>query len=295
MTRFSLTQRYVALLLFTFLLTAGVGVVAAWAQENDAAATEEEPAPTANESGALLEEKLGDDNQLHLVALILKGGQMMIPIGLMSVLVVTLAFERAIALRRGRIIPPNLVEGLEELQDSPQGFQPKEAYRLCKKYPSAMASIVESMLSRIGRPQAEVVHAVNEASEREADRLYGNVRWLTLAAGVTPLMGLLGTVWGIIWAFYKTTQLDIGGNRANQLAEGIYVALVTTLGGLVVAIPAAILAQYFESRIINLFHQIDERLFSLLPAIEEFEGKTRIHQHHLDEEAEESTPEQIAS
>ncbi|PQO47167.1 MotA/TolQ/ExbB proton channel family protein [Blastopirellula marina] len=295
MTRFSLTQRYVALLLGAILLTAGGGAVVAWAQENDAAA-EEEAAPVANPSGALLEEKLGDDDQLHLVALILKGGQMMIPIGLMSILVVTLAFERAIALRRGRIMPPALVEGLEDLQDSPEGFQPREAYRLCKKYPSAMANIVEAMLTRVGRPQAEVTHAVNEASEREADRLYGNVRWLTLAAGVTPLMGLLGTVWGIIWAFYKTTQLDIGGNRANQLAEGIYVALVTTLGGLVVAIPAAILAQFFESRIINLFHQIDEHLFDLLPAIEQYEGKTRIHQHHLDEaDQAEETPEQIAS
>ncbi|PQO26288.1 MotA/TolQ/ExbB proton channel family protein [Blastopirellula marina] len=295
MTRFSLTQRYVALLLGAILLTAGGGAVVAWAQENDAAA-EEEAAPVANPSGALLEEKLGDDDQLHLVALILKGGQMMIPIGLMSILVVTLAFERAIALRRGRIMPPALVEGLEDLQDSPAGFQPREAYRLCKKYPSAMANIVEAMLTRVGRPQAEVTHAVNEASEREADRLYGNVRWLTLAAGVTPLMGLLGTVWGIIWAFYKTTQLDIGGNRANQLAEGIYVALVTTLGGLVVAIPAAILAQFFESRIINLFHQIDEHLFDLLPAIEQYEGKTRIHQHHLDEaDQAEETPEQIAS
>ncbi|WP_050769322.1 MotA/TolQ/ExbB proton channel family protein [Blastopirellula marina] len=294
MTRFSLTQRFVALLLFTFLLTAGLGVVAAWAQENDAAEAEE-AAPVANESGALLEDKLlGDDNQLHLVALILKGGQMMIPIGLMSLLVVTLAFERAIALRRGRIIPAELVEGLEQMQFAPDGFQPRDAYRLCKKYPSAMANIVESMLARVGRPQAEVVHAVNEASEREADRLYSNVRWLTLAAGVTPLMGLLGTVWGIIWAFYKTTQLEIGGNRANQLAEGIYVALVTTLGGLVVAIPAAILAQYFESRIISLFHQIDERLFGLLPAIEQYEGKTRIHQHHLDE-AEETAAEEIAS
>ncbi|MFI4875855.1 MAG: MotA/TolQ/ExbB proton channel family protein [Blastopirellula sp. JB062] len=279
MTQFSLTQRFVALLIFSLLLTSAMGTLAAWAQEEQTA----NPAPAANESGALLEEKLGDDEQLHLIALILKGGQMMIPIGLMSILVVTLAFERAIALRRGRIIPPALVEGLEQLQFAPDGFQPRDAYQLCKQYPSAMANIVESMLARVGRPQAEVVHAVNEASEREADRLYGNVRWLTLAAGVTPLMGLLGTVWGIIWAFYKTTQLEIGGNRANQLAEGIYVALVTTLGGLVVAIPAAILAQYFESRIISLFHQIDERLFGLLPAIEQYEGKTRIHPHHLDE------------
>ena len=85
----------------------------------------------------------------------------------------------------------------------------------------------------------------------------------------------MGTVWGIIWTFYKTTQLEIGADRADQLAGGIFVALVTTLGGLVIAIPAMIVAQYFESRIISLFHEMDEILFDLIPGFEHYEGKVR--------------------
>ena len=112
-------------------------------------------------------------------------------------------------------------------------------------------------------------------------RLHTNVRWLTLIAAIAPLIGLLGTVWGMIRAFFVTTQLTAGQNKADFLAEGIYVALVTTLGGLAVAIPAAIFAHYFEGRIERLFHEIDELLFSLLPQIERFEGRMRVTPHTL--------------
>jgi biopolymer transport protein ExbB len=137
------------------------------------------------------------------------------------------------------------------------------------------------MLLKIGRPHSEVEHAVAEASEREAERLFANVRWLNLFAAVAPLTGLLGTVWGMIRAFYDTTQLPPDQNKAEFLAEGIYIALVTTLGGLVVAIPAAVLAHYFEGRVIKLFHEIDELLFNLMPQIERFEGRMRMTPHAL--------------
>ena len=215
-------------------------------------------------------------DRLNPFKLVLKGGWMMILIGLMSVLVVAFSIERAIALRRFRIMPVGLVDELGELGDAPAGFDPRDAYRICQKYPSAAATVVRSMLMKIGRPHSEVEQAVGESGQREADRLYDNVRWLNLAAAVTPLMGLLGTVWGMIQAFFVTTRLEPGQNKADFLAEGIYVALVTTLGGLIVAIPAAILAHYFEGRIQRVFHQIDELLFNMLPQIERYEGRVRV-------------------
>jgi len=145
-------------------------------------------------------------------------------------------------------------------------------------------------LLKVGRPQAEVERAVAEASDREASRLYGNVRWLNLAAAVAPLMGLFGTVWGMIWAFFRTTQLQAGQNKADFLAEGIYVALVTTLGGLAVAIPAAIFSHYFEGRIQSLFYSIDELLFNLMPQIERYEGRLRMNRQTLSEGFEEAEP-----
>lgn len=237
-------------------------------------------APSGEGSGeeaapALIEKRLSDSESLTLVSLILRGGKMMIPLGVMSVIVVALTLERLFALRKARIIPYKLQRELSQLRLTEKGLDPREAYKLCKTYPSALANVVKAMLHRIGRPQSEVEHAVAEATEREADRLYGNVRWIALMGSVAPLLGLMGTVWGIIWTFYKTTQLEIGADRADQLAGGIFVALVTTLGGLTIAIPAMIFAQYFESRIVALFHEMDEILFDLIPGFEHYEGKLR--------------------
>jgi biopolymer transport protein ExbB len=156
-------------------------------------------------------------------------------------------------------------------------MDPRSAYRQCQNYPSPAANIIRTMLLKVGRPHSEVERAVAEASEREANRMYANVRWLNLVAAVTPLLGLLGTVWGMIRAFFDTTQLAIGQNKADYLAAGIYVALVTTLGGLAVAIPAAIFAHFFEGRIQRIIYQIDEMLFNLLPHIERYEGRMRLN------------------
>lgn len=231
---------------------------------------------------ALIEQRLNDTESLTLVNLVLSGGRMMIPLGVISVLVVALSFERLFALRRARVVPYRLTRELQQLRLAEGGLDPRQAYWLCNKYPSALANAVKAMLQRIGRPQSEVVHAVSETTEREADRLYSNVRWISLLGGVSPLLGLMGTVWGIIWTFYETTQLEIGADRADQLASGIFVALVTTLGGLTIAIPAMIIAQYFESRIIKLFHEVDEILFDLIPGFEHYEGKMRARHRKYD-------------
>ena len=221
-------------------------------------------------------------DSLNLFQLLLKGRWLMIPIGVMSLIVVTVGFDRALALRQHRIFPGKLVAELGELERDGKGFDPRAAYRVCQAHPSAASTVVRTMLLKVGRPQSEIEHAVREVSDREAEKLYGNVRWLNLAAGVTPLLGLLGTVWGMIQAFFDTTQLAPTQNKADFLAEGIYVALVTTLGGLSVAIPAAILAHYFEGRIQLIFHRIDEMLFNLLPQVERFEGRMRVTHRRLE-------------
>ena len=192
---------------------------------------------------------------INIFTLVLQGGAFTIPIGLMSLITVTFVVERSMALRRDRVIPTGLITELGELAETQSRFDPRAAYRLCQRYPSAAATVIRSMLVKVGRPQAEVDRATTETSEREADRLYGNIRWLNLSAAVSPLLGLLGTVWGMIQAFHDTTGLPAGVNKADFLAEGIYVALVTTLCGLMVAIPAAVSSHYLEGRLQKLFHE----------------------------------------
>jgi biopolymer transport protein ExbB len=156
-----------------------------------------------------------------------------------------------------------------------QGFDPRAAYRLCQQYPSAAASVLRAALVKIGRPPAELETAVVKASEREAARLYSNIRPLNLSATVAPLLGLIGTVQGLIIAFYRTAYLPDGANKAQSLAEGVYIALVTTFAGLCVAIPAVCLAHFFEGKIQRLFGRIDELVGRVLPVLERYEGKLR--------------------
>lgn len=224
----------------------------------------------------------GEPTRINLLDLLRKGGYLMAPIGLMSLIVVTFGGERFLGLRRRRVTPPALIRQLGELADRKGGLDPREAYRLCQRYPSTAAKVIGTMLLRLGRPHAEVEHAVAEASQREAGRLFANVRWLVLAATVTPLLGLLGTVWGMIDAFFHTANLAIGANKSQVLAEGIYVALVTTFAGLAVAIPAAVLAHYFEGRIQKLFRELDETVLDILPQLERFEGRLRVSHSQLD-------------
>lgn len=227
-------------------------------------------------------EKLGG---LRLIKLFIDAGLFfMVPFLIATIAIIALIIERFISLRSEKILPSGLITGLGQLGNTKTGFDPRRAYRLCQQFPSATSSVIRAMLLKVGRPHSEVEHAVIETSEREADRLYKNVRWLTLAAAVAPLWGLLGTVWGILVAFHETSQLEKGQNMATSLAEGIYTALVTTLCGLLIAIPAAIFAHYFEGRITALFHQVDELLFNLLPQIERYEGRLRFNRQMGDDE-----------
>lgn len=231
----------------------------------------------AKEGGSLPSEGNlpGGSKNINVLELAIQGGIFMIPIAALSLLAATMMVERLIGLRRQRVLPDALLDGLDALGSAAGGFDPRKAYRLCQQYPSAAANVVRALLLKVGRPLAEVEHTVAEASEREADRLYRNVRWLNLAAALAPLLGLLGTVQGMIIAFHHTTILEPGQNKSIILAEGIYTALVTTFAGLVVAIPSALFSHYFEGRIQGLFHEIDELVFNLLPQIERYEGRMR--------------------
>jgi biopolymer transport protein ExbB len=222
--------------------------------------------------------------RMSLLDLYIAGGIFMIPITALSLLALAFSVERAFALRRGKVMPEGLIEGFGDMS-AEGGFDPRRAYRLCQQYPSPAAAVIRAMLLKVGRPHSEVEHAVSLASDREATKLFTNVRPIQLTVTVAPLLGLLGTVQGMIIAFYDTAFAPIGINKAEFLAKGIYTALVTTFGGLTVAIPAACIVHYFEGRIMARFREIDEFLSNLLPQVERYEGKLRVNRQQLAEVA----------
>jgi biopolymer transport protein ExbB len=209
------------------------------------------------------------------------GGVFMHPILLCSFVMILFAIERGLALRESKVIPPELVTSLGEMSGQ-GGFDPRKAYRLCQDYPSSLSNVVRAVLLKVGRPHAEVEQAAKESKDSEATKLYHNIRYIALTQTVAPMLGLLGTVQGIIMAFsqYGSASSAIT-NKFDKFAEGIYTALITTFAGLVVAIPAAVLCSFLEGRIVTLFHRIDDVLVNLLPQVERYEGTLRINREQL--------------
>jgi len=215
---------------------------------------------------------------LDFFELLRRGGVFMIPIGIMSLIVVTFLFERWIGLRRSLLMPKRTVAMLRGALSRSNPFPAKQAahpnaidasmlHHACLAGNSALDRIVLSATDCVGHSVGEIQTAVASSLQREVDRAYANVRWLNLGAGIAPLLGLLGTVWGLIRAFHDTTKLVAGQNRADFLAVGIYEALVTTLAGLMVAIPAAVASHYLEGRISRIFRDIQELMSQLVPRL----------------------------
>ncbi|WP_442507718.1 MotA/TolQ/ExbB proton channel family protein [Novipirellula sp. SH528] len=227
--------------------------------------------PPADAESAVVE-----PSSIDLLSLISRGGRFMIPIGLMSLLVVALATERLMTLRQSKIIPRTLVDELYAISEPAENFNPNIAFHTCNDFPSPAATAIRTMLLRTGQPIGEIEDAVKETIQREADGHAAPIRWLNLAAAATPLMGLLGTVWGMIVAFHESTTLTADRSRSEQLSEGIYTALVTTLAGLIVAIPAAMFAQFLENRLAKLFNQIEKLAFDLTPRMAHMVGRRRL-------------------
>jgi biopolymer transport protein ExbB len=236
------------------------------------------PSSTAEEPVAKKPSK-----SIDIFALALAGGLFMIPILGMSILAATMTIERFIGLRKERVLPEGLVTGLGSLGGAQGSFDPRKAYRLCQQFPSAAANVIRAMLLKVGRPISEIESTSTQASQREADKLYSNVKWINMCASVSTMLGLIGTIQGMILAFHQMTVMEQGADRTSVLAGGIYTALVTTFAGLAVAIPCALFSHYFEGRIQSLFHQIDELVFSLLPQLERYEGRVRFSRQGVED------------
>jgi biopolymer transport protein ExbB len=186
-------------------------------------------------------------------------------LGLISLVAAAVAMERLANLTRRKIVPSPAVRELQGLVDSRE--RRLEKFKaVCDQYPSPLTNVVRAGLARVGRPLSEIEKGLEDAAAREMAELRARVRPLSVAANVAPLVGLLGTVVGMLEAFRVASQAGLG--KAELLAEGIYLALETTVAGLLIAIPALLFASYFHSRAERFFREISDCLDSTLPALE---------------------------
>jgi biopolymer transport protein ExbB len=191
----------------------------------------------------------------NLWSIVENGGLLMVPIAVCSLILVAVVFERLISLRRGRVIPkPFVTRFMRQIGEGELDRQ--RALELCAENGSPVADVLAGAVRKWGRPAVEVEQAVIDAGERTTNGLRRYLRVFNGVATVTPLLGLLGTVVGMIRAFNAIATADAMG-RPELLASGISQALLTTAAGLTVAIPALILYMYFVSRVDRLIIDID--------------------------------------
>lgn len=223
------------ILIFASILTG----TAAWAQQ-----TQLPPVATSN---------------WQIISIIEKGGWMMYPIMFCSILMVGIGIERAYSLRRKNIINPDFLRKVRthwNWKDIQLGLQ------LCKTYDNALARILKAGLLRFGGKVDEIERAIEGAGQHEASLLTSNLRVLGAVANITPMLGLLGTVFGMIKAFNVISQSGTG--NPGLVASGISEALITTAAGMVVGIPALALYHYFRGRIDRYVFEMEEISFQLV-------------------------------
>ena len=172
------------------------------------------------------------------------GGAIGILIMLMSVATLALIIEFAVNVRAEKICPPELIDEVEALLEEDE-YQ--EALELCESEPNFVTRSLAAGLPRVNEGYAAVKEAMEAAAGIEAVKLQQKVSWMLFLSNVAPLMGLFGTVSGMIAAFNVIVTLGAKVTPA-ALAGGISAALVTTFLGLLVAIPAVSAYQYFRNK-----------------------------------------------
>ena len=204
---------------------------------------------------------------MTLLQILVKGGVMMIPIALCSLVAVTILIERLISLRRIRINARTFVLQVKNLL---LRQRINEAILMCKETPGPIASITKAGLLKQNRSRDEIKDAIEGAARAEVYHLERYLGILGTIAAIAPLIGFLGTVTGMIKAFMQVQTL--GGNvDASVLAGGIWEALITTAAGLSVGIPALIFYNWLQSKVERHVFEMQESSNDLLDVLLEKE------------------------
>jgi len=192
-----------------------------------------------------------------------QGGPLMYPIFLCSLTALTIIFERLWTLRTNKVIPESVIQEAMSLVSS--GELAKARATLVAS-DTSIARVLLAGLDRAGKGRRAVREAMEDSGRIEAHLLSQFVNMLGGIAGLSPLLGLLGTVIGMIDAFNKILEHGVG--NAGDVAGGISMALITTAAGLTVAIPAFIANRYFAGRVESLMARMEEIGVILVELIE---------------------------
>lgn len=194
-----------------------------------------------------------------ILAELQKGGVVMIPLLLGSVLGFAIVLERAYGLRYRKILVPEIVTAIRKIR-SPEDMRVAE--RICEANPGPFASIVLTTLQNRDLPREELKEVIIDQGRQEVRVLERGLVMLETIAAAAPLLGLMGTVIGMIKVFNVISRQGIG--QASVLSGGISEALITTVTGLAIGIPALVAFNYFTHKAESLVMDIEKHSAALL-------------------------------
>ena len=201
-----------------------------------------------------------------------KGGIMMIPLLLCSIIGFMIVIEKMISLRRNKILIPEIISVVDSI-NSNQDIQ--LATTICQKNKGPLPNIILTGLQNQNLPQEEIKEIINDEGRQQVRTLERGLPVLETIAGVSPLLGLLGTVLGMIRVFNNI--MIHGTGNADKLAGGISEALITTATGLFIGIPMLIAFNYFTDRAENFILDIEKYSTRLLQKINVINNSSNDH------------------
>ncbi len=214
------------------------------------------PPPAADSAASVRVDSIWD--------FVVKGGIVMIPIGICSLVALAVVAERLIALRRSKVIPPQFAAELRSAFSGRDGR--RRALEYCEKDSSPLARVFVAAIRRMHEPREALERQIAQAGEREVHGLRKYMRLLAVITSVSPMLGLLGTIFGMISAFQTVAASGEALGRTELLAKGIYEALITTAAGLIVAVPCLLAHYMLSARVDALVRGMDAQLSEFLDA-----------------------------
>jgi len=175
-----------------------------------------------------------------------------LPIEVASIATVAFVIEHFVSIQRDKLVPPEIVVELETLLDEEQY---EEAMNLCEATKNYITNIVGAAIAKVGDGYEAMVGAAEGATDEQNLKLQHKISWLPLLGAIGPLMGLFGTVTGMVMAFTQIA-MSTGTPSPQDLAKGIFTALVTTVWGLLVAMPATFFAFIFKTKVQKLSFEL---------------------------------------
>ena len=212
---------------------------------------------------------VSQEMNFSLIEMATKGGWLMIVLLILSIMAIYIFGNKWWLIRKASKIDKNF---MKDIHDMIHEGKIKSAIALCQKYDSPVARLVEKGIERIGRPLQDIQTAVENMGNVEVARLEKGLPMLATIAGGAPMIGFLGTVSGMIQAFFR---MSTAGNNIDitLLSGGIYEAMVTTVGGLFVGIIAYFGYNFLTSQISNLVFKMESTTIEFIDMLHEPAGR----------------------